>query len=149
MYDKIDDFLENFEVHNQEFIAGKTPVPVSGKVIDNQEKKLMIESCLDGWLTTGRFNERFQKELSQFTGIKNVRTVNSGSSANLVAFASLASPKLGSRAIKPGDEVICVAAGFPTTVNPIIQFGAIPVFVDINIDTLNINTDLIDFLKEK
>lgn len=144
MYDKIDDFLKNLEVHNQEFIAGKTPIPVSGKVIDNQEKKLMIESCLDGWLTTGRFNERFQKELSQFTGIKNVRTVNSGSSANLVAFASLTSPKLGSRAIKPGDEVICVAAGFPTTVNPIIQFGAIPVFVDISIDTLNINADLID-----
>jgi len=143
MEKKIDEFLKNFKEKKEQFIAGKTPIPVSGKVIDNQEKNLMIQASLDGWLTTGRFNERFQKELSNFTKIKYVRTVNSGSSANLLAFSSLTSTKLGERAIKPGDEVICVAAGFPTTVNPIIQFGAIPVFVDIDINTLNINVDII------
>jgi CDP-6-deoxy-D-xylo-4-hexulose-3-dehydrase len=104
----------------------------------------MVEASLDGWLTTGRFNEKFEKELADFIGIKHLITVNSGSSANLVAFSTLTSHKLGDRAIKKGDEVIGVAAGFPTTVNPIIQFGAVPVFVDVDLSTHNIDADLIE-----
>jgi len=126
------------------FEAGKDIVPPSGKVIGTKELQLMVEASLDGWLTTGRFNEQFEKELSVFIGIKHLITVNSGSSANLVAFNTLTSPKLGDKAIKKGDEVITVAAGFPTTVNPIIQFGAIPVFVDVDLKTHNINAELIE-----
>lgn len=126
------------------FEPGKTPVPVSGKVIGAAELKSMVEASLDGWLTTGRFNTLFEKRLADFLGVKHVLTVNSGSSANLVAFSSLTSTKLGGRAIKPGDEVIGVAAGFPTTVNPILQFGAIPVFVDIDLDTHNIDAGKIE-----
>lgn len=126
------------------FIPGETPVPVSGKVIGETELQYMVEASLDGWLTTGRFNEKFEKELAAFIGIKHLITVNSGSSANLVAFSTLTSYKLGDRAIKKGDEVIGVAAGFPTTVNPIIQFGAVPVFVDVDLRTHNIDVDLIE-----
>lgn len=121
------------------FIPGKTPIPPSGKLIGAEELQMMVQASLDGWLTTGRFNEQFEVELAKFLGVKNLITVNSGSSANLIAFNVLTSPKLGDRAIKQGDEVIGVAAGFPTTVNPIIQFGAIPVFVDIEIGTYNID----------
>lgn len=126
------------------FIAGQTPIPPSGKVIGATELQYMVDASLDGWLTTGRFNEQFEKELAAFIGIKHLITVNSGSSANLVAFSTLTSPKLGERAIKKGDEVIGVAAGFPTTVNPIVQFGAIPVFVDVDMATHNIDADLIE-----
>ena len=111
---------------------------MSGKVIDFDEIKLMIESSLDGWLTTGRFNKLFEKTIAQETGSKIAFTVNSGSSANLVAFSTLTSPKLKERQIKPGDEVITAAAGFPTTVNPIIQNRAVPVFIDVDIPTYNI-----------
>jgi CDP-6-deoxy-D-xylo-4-hexulose-3-dehydrase len=123
----------------QPFAPGLSTVPPSGKLIDAQELKLMVEASLDGWLTTGRFNDRFEQELAAFLGVKHLITVNSGSSANLVAFNTLTSPKLGERAIQPGDEVIGVAAGFPTTVNPIIQFGAVPVFVDVELGTYNID----------
>lgn len=126
------------------FEAGKTVVPPSGKVIGETELQYMVEASLDGWLTTGRFNDQFEKELAEFIGIKHLITVNSGSSANLVAFSTLTSPKLGNRAIKKGDEVIGVAAGFPTTVNPIVQFGAVPVFVDVDLSTHNVNADLIE-----
>jgi len=126
------------------FIPGETAVPVSGKVIGAKELELMVEASLDGWLTTGRFNAMFEQRLAQFLGVKHLITVNSGSSANLVAFSTLTSPKLGDRAIKKGDEVIGVAAGFPTTVNPIIQFGAVPVFVDIDIATHNIDASKIE-----
>lgn len=129
---------------NQLFIPGETAVPVSGKVISDHEIQCMIEAALDGWLTTGRFNKKFEKELSKFIGVKHVLTVNSGSSANLVAFSTLTSDKLGDKKITKGDEVIGVAAGFPTTVNPIIQFGAVPVFVDVELSTHNINADLIE-----
>ena len=111
------------------FTPGVTPVPPSGKLLDGAELKLMVEASLDGWLTTGRFNTAFEERLAKFIGVKYLLTVNSGSSANLVAFSTLTSSRLGERAIKPGDEVIGVAAGFPTTVNPILQFGAVPVFV--------------------
>jgi CDP-4-dehydro-6-deoxyglucose reductase, E1 len=126
------------------FKPGRSVVPPSGKVIGVTELQYMVDASLDGWLTTGRFNRKFEKELSKFIGVKHLITVNSGSSANLVAFSTLTSPKLGNRAIKKGDEVISVAAGFPTTVNPITQFGAIPVFVDIDLEMHNVNADLIE-----
>ena len=128
----------------QPFVPGKSSVPVSGKVIGAAELKSMVEASLDGWLTTGRFNSMFEKRLAKFLGVDHLITVNSGSSANLVAFMTLTSPKLGDRAIKQGDEVIGVAAGFPTTVNPIIQFGAVPVFVDVDLATHNVDASLIE-----
>ena len=126
------------------FEPGQTLVPPSGKLIGAQELKNMVDASLDGWLTTGRFNEQFEKKLAAFIGVKYAITVNSGSSANLVAFSTLTSPKLGERAIQQGDEVIGVAVGFPTTVNPIIQFGAVPVFVDVDKYTHNIDASLIE-----
>lgn len=128
----------------QIFVPGVSAVPPSGKLIDADELKLMVEASLDGWLTTGRFNDEFERKLAAFLGVKYLITVNSGSSANLVAFSALTSPKLGDRAIKPGDEVIGVAAGFPTTVNPILQFGAVPVFVDVELGTYNIDATKIE-----
>lgn len=126
------------------FIPGESQVPVSGKVIGAKELQFMVDASLDGWLTTGRFNAAFEQKLAHFLGVKHVLTVNSGSSANLVAFSTLTSPRLGARAIKPGDEVIGVAAGFPTTVNPILQFGAVPVFVDVELATHNIDASKIE-----
>ncbi|MFN7197585.1 MAG: lipopolysaccharide biosynthesis protein RfbH [Hylemonella sp.] len=126
------------------FVPGETPVPVSGKVIGAKELQLMVEASLDGWLTTGRFNAMFEQRLAKFLGVQYLITVNSGSSANLVAFSTLTSSRLGDRAIKQGDEVIGVAAGFPTTVNPILQFGAVPVFVDVELATHNIDASLIE-----
>lgn len=126
------------------FVPGETVIPPSGKLLGEEELQNMVSASLDGWLTTGRFNAEFEKKLAAFLGVKYCLSVNSGSSANLVAFSTLTSPKLGDRAIQKGDEVIGVAAGFPTTVNPIIQFGAIPVFVDVDIKTHNVNADLIE-----
>ena len=127
-----------------DFVPGTTVVPPAGKLIGAKELQHMVEASLDGWLTTGRFNNEFELKLASYLGVKHLITVNSGSSANLVAFNTLTSPRLGDRAIKIGDEVIGVAAGFPTTVNPIIQYGAVPVFVDVEIGTYNINSDLIE-----
>ncbi|HFR4114284.1 TPA: lipopolysaccharide biosynthesis protein RfbH [Yersinia enterocolitica] len=126
------------------FEAGKSVVPPSGKVIGTKELQLMVEASLDGWLTTGRFNDAFEKKLGEYIGVPYVLTTTSGSSANLLALTALTSPKLGARALKPGDEVITVAAGFPTTVNPTIQNGLIPVFVDVDIPTYNVNASLIE-----
>lgn len=128
----------------QPFLPGTSVVPPSGKVIGAEELKNMVSASLDGWLTTGHFNDEFEKRLAQFMGVDFLITVNSGSSANLVAFSTLTSPKLGERAIKPGDEVVGVAAGFPTTVNPILQFGAVPVFVDVELGTYNIDASKIE-----
>lgn len=128
----------------QSFEPGVSVVPPSGKVLGAAELKNMVEASLDGWLTTGRFNDAFEKRLGDFLGVKHVLTTNSGSSANLLAFSALTSTRLGERAIKPGDEVISVAAGFPTTVNPILQYGAVPVFVDVHIPTYNIDPALIE-----
>ena len=128
----------------QAFLPGTTVVPPSGKVLGPAELKNMVEASLDGWLTTGRFNDAFEKRLAEYLGVKFLITTNSGSSANLLAFTALTSPKLGDRAIKPGDEVIGVAAGFPTTVNPILQFGAVPVFVDIELTTHNVDVSKIE-----
>ncbi|WP_392447418.1 lipopolysaccharide biosynthesis protein RfbH [Capnocytophaga canis] len=126
------------------FVGGTAVIPPSGKVIGKQELQNMVEASLDGWLTTGRFNQLFEQKLADFIGVKYCLSVNSGSSANLVAFSALTSPKLGEKAIRKGDEVIGVAAGFPTTVNPIVQFGAVPVFVDVDLRTHNIDVDLIE-----
>lgn len=128
----------------EEFEPGISIVPPSGKVIGAPEMRLMVQAVLDGWLTTGRFNEEFQNRLRSYLGVEHVLTTNSGSSANLLAFSTLTSPRLGRRAIQPGDEVIAVAAGFPTTINPILQFGAVPVFVDVELATYNIDASLIE-----
>jgi CDP-6-deoxy-D-xylo-4-hexulose-3-dehydrase len=138
------DQYSNVAFAPQDFVPGQTVIPPSGKVIGASELKNMVEASLDGWLTTGRFNDAFEAKLAAFIGVEHLMTVNSGSSANLVAFSTLTSPRLGERAIKPGDEVIGVAAGFPTTVNPIIQYGAIPVFVDVDLETHNIDASLIE-----
>jgi CDP-6-deoxy-D-xylo-4-hexulose-3-dehydrase len=144
---QISKLVEEFAKHSlapKPFVPGETPVPPSGKLIGPEELIAMVEASLDGWLTTGRFNDLFEQKLAKFLGVKHVLTVNSGSSANLVAFSTLTSPKLGDRAIKKGDEVIGVAAGFPTTVNPILQFGAVPVFVDVELGTYNIDASKIE-----
>lgn len=126
------------------FNPGKSPVPASGKLLGEEELQGMVAASLDGWLTTGRFNAKFEKQLARFLGVNHAISVNSGSSANLVAFCTLTSPQLGDRAIGKGDEVIGVAAGFPTTVNPILQFGAVPVFVDVDPLTHNIDTSKLE-----
>ena len=126
------------------FQAGSSVIPPSGKVIGAAELKNMVEASLDGWLTTGRFNEAFEKRFAEFVGVPYALTTTSGSSANLLAFIALTSHKLGERALKPGDEVITVAAGFPTTVNPMLQNGMVPVFVDVNIPTYNIDPQKIE-----
>lgn len=119
-------------------------IPVTGKVLDANDILLGVDAMLDGWLTTGRFGKKFEYQFAKYFGSKTSLLVNSGSSANLVAFYALTSPKLGERQIKPGDEVITVAAGFPTTVNPLIQYGAIPVFLDVDIPTYNVKAELIE-----
>jgi CDP-6-deoxy-D-xylo-4-hexulose-3-dehydrase len=116
-----------------DFIPGVTPVPVSGKVIDGCDVSAVVDSALDAWFTTGRFGETFERDLARFVGVRSASLVNSGSSANLIALSALTSPKLGDRRLNPGDEVITVAAGFPTTVNPIFQNRLIPVFVDVTV----------------
>jgi len=126
------------------FRKGESTIPPSGKVIGSGELRMMTDAVLDGCLTAGRFNEEFEKKLGEYLSVKHVLTTNSGSSANLLAFTALTSPKLGDRAIQPGDEVITVAAGFPTTVNPMLQNNCVPVFVDVDIPTYNINTDLLE-----
>ncbi len=121
------------------FVPGETPVPVSGRVFDADDLAHLTEATLDFWLTTGRFAERFESELAKFVGIRHAVLCNSGSSANLLAVSALTSPSLGARRLVPGDEVITVAAGFPTTVNPIVQNGLVPVFVDIDLGTYEAN----------
>ena len=117
------------------FVPGETPVPVSGKVLDAEDIASLVDSSLDGWLTSGRFTAEFQRALAQYVGARSATFVNSGSSANLAALSALTSPKIGPRRLRPGDEVLTVAAGFPTTVNPILQNGLTPVFVDVEIGT--------------
>jgi CDP-6-deoxy-D-xylo-4-hexulose-3-dehydrase len=131
-------FEEQFPV--RDFVPGQSPIPVSGKVIDSQDLKTVIDSVLDCWFTTGRFAEDFERKLARFVGVRSASLVNSGSSANLIALSVLTSPKLGDRRLRPGDEVITVAAGFPTTVNPIFQNHLVPVFVDITVPTYEIDT---------
>jgi CDP-4-dehydro-6-deoxyglucose reductase, E1 len=131
-------------------VAGTSPVPVSGRVFDGEDLVSLVDSSLDFWLTTGRFAHQFERRFAKVFGRRHCVLVNSGSSANLTAFSALTSPKLGSRRVKAGDEVITVATGFPTTVNPIIQQGAVPVFLDVHVPTYNVDvTHLEDALSDK
>lgn len=132
------------------FVPGESPVPVSGKVLDASDYVNLVEASLDGWLTSGRFHQEFERGLARYVGVRNALFVNSGSSANLIALSALTSAKLGKRAIKQGDEVITVAAGFPTTVNPIIQNRLIPVFVDVEMGTYDaIGSQIREALSQK
>lgn len=119
------------------FVPGQTPVPPAGRVLDAGSYVALVDAALDGWLTTGRFNDEFERLIAQRIGVKRALTTNSGSSANLLALSALTSPLLGERTLKPGDEVITAAAGFPTTINPILQNGLVPVFVDSELPTYN------------
>jgi CDP-6-deoxy-D-xylo-4-hexulose-3-dehydrase len=126
------------------FIPGETHIPVSGKIIGSEEIQYAVNACLDGWFTTGRFAEQFEKEFAKYMDQRFCMLTNSGSSANLLALSALTSPQLNERCLKPGDEVITVAAGFPTTVNPIIQNGLVPVFADVNLDDYGIDVEQIE-----
>src|SRR5580704_15176312 len=124
-----------------EFEPGVSPVPVSGKVIDGADVSAVVDSALDAWFTTGRFAQDFERKLARFLGLRSASLVNSGSSANLLAVSALTSPKLGSRRLTPGDEVLTVAAGFPTTVNPIFQNQLVPVFLDVTLPSYQIDVE--------
>jgi CDP-6-deoxy-D-xylo-4-hexulose-3-dehydrase len=140
------------EKYYQEVFANKKldSVPVSGKLFDHREMQMITESALDAWFTTGRFNKEFEERLANYIGVQHLVTVNSGSSANLVAMLTLTASELGDRAIKPGDEFITVAASFPTTVNPLLSYGAIPVFIDVDIPSYNIRaSDIESAITEK
>jgi len=134
---------EEFE-SEKSFITGETHIPVSGKVIGTEEIQYAVDASLDGWFTTGRFSEQFEKEFAKYMEQRFCLLTNSGSSSNLLALSALTSPQLGERRLKPGDEVITVAAGFPTTLNPIIQNGLIPVIVDVNLDDYGIDADQLE-----
>ncbi|HKO43249.1 MAG TPA: lipopolysaccharide biosynthesis protein RfbH [Pyrinomonadaceae bacterium] len=128
----------------REFIPGETPVPISGKVFDAVEIQFLVDAGLDFWLTTGRYAEQFESEFARIFGLRYALLTNSGSSANLLALSCLTSPSLKTKALKPGDEVITVAAGFPTTLNPIIQNGLVPVLVDVEVPTYNVDTSQLE-----
>jgi CDP-6-deoxy-D-xylo-4-hexulose-3-dehydrase len=121
------------------FVPGARPVPVSGKVFDGEDVATLVDAALDFWLTAGRYTDQFEREFAAFLGVRYALVTNSGSSSNLLAVAALTSPQLGERRLQPGDEVLTVAAGFPTTVNPILQHGLIPVFLDVHIPTYNLD----------
>ena len=121
------------------FVPGETPVPVSGRVFDQTDLRYLLDASLDFWLTSGRYAEQFEREFARFVGVRHALLCNSGSSANLLALSALTSPALGERRLAPGDEVVTVAAGFPTTVNPIIQNGLLPVFLDVELGTYNVD----------
>jgi len=140
----VEDYYNLVHKKSSVFEAGKTPVPVSGRVYDAHDMQSLVDSALDFWLTTGRFNAAFEKRLSEYIGARHLLTVNSGSSANLVAFSSLTSHMLRERAVQPGDEIITAATGFPTTVNPTLMAGLVPVFVDVDIPTYNIDAQQIE-----
>lgn len=135
--------------HSKDFIPGVSPVPVSGKVIAADDLQAVVDAALDCWFTTGRFAKEFERSLARFVGVRSASLVNSGSSANLLAISCLTSAKLGERRLRPGDEVITVAAGFPTTVNPIIQNRLVPVFVDVTVPTYQIDVTQFESAKSE
>jgi CDP-4-dehydro-6-deoxyglucose reductase, E1 len=135
-------FSEAFPV--TEFKPGITSIPVSGKVIDAADVSSVVDSALDAWFTTGRFAKDFERKLARFVGVRSASLVNSGSSANLVALSALTSPKLGERRLMPGDEVITIAAGFPTTINPILQNALVPVFLDVTLPTYEVDVSMLE-----
>ena len=143
IFEKVKEYY-NLKHGREEFILGKTKIPYAGRVYDQNEIISLVDSALDFWLTAGRFAKQFEKEFVEFLGVKHCLLTNSGSSANLLAISALTSPKLGERRLKPSDEVITVAAAFPTTVNPIIQNNLVPVFLDVNLGTYNIQADKIE-----
>jgi CDP-6-deoxy-D-xylo-4-hexulose-3-dehydrase len=136
-------YYDHRHAPKKEFVEGDR-ISYAGRVFDHAEISNLIDSSLDFWLTTGRYADRFEREFAEFLGVRHASLVNSGSSANLLAFMALTSPKLDDRRICRGDEVITVAAGFPTTVAPIIQYGAVPVFVDVSLPTYNIDVSLLE-----
>ncbi len=140
-------FAEAFAA--SEFEPGRSPVPVSGKVIDAEDFSSVVDAALDGWYTTGRFAEEFERKLARFAGVRCASLTNSGSSANLLAVSALTSPKLGERRLRPGDEVITVASGFPTTINPIIQNRLVPVFVDVIAPTYEIDVSQLELARSE
>ena len=139
----IREYTQNYHTQNEDYTEGQR-IPYAARVYDDEELVNLVDSSLDFWLTSGRYTDEFEMELSKYLGVKYCSLVNSGSSANLIAFMALTSPLLGERRIKRGDEVITVAAGFPTTVAPIIQYGAVPVFLDITIPQYNIDSDMLE-----
>ncbi|MBF0594333.1 MAG: lipopolysaccharide biosynthesis protein RfbH [Candidatus Omnitrophica bacterium] len=147
--EKVQEYYRETFGHSKVFQPGER-IAYGGRVFDSKELESLVDASLDFWLTSGRYIQRFEHEFAAFNGVKYCSVVNSGSSANLLAFMALTSSKLGERRINPGDEVITVAAGFPTTVTPIIQYGAVPVFVDISLPTYNIDvTQLSEALSKK
>jgi CDP-6-deoxy-D-xylo-4-hexulose-3-dehydrase len=128
----------------EKFVPGESPVPVAGRVFDAADMRSLTDSALDFWLTSGRFAAQFEKSFARYFGVRTATLVNSGSSANLLALSALTSPKLGERRLRPGDEVITLAAGFPTTVNPIVQNQLVPVFVDVRVPTYNVDVSQLD-----
>ena len=142
IFDAVRSFAEQ-KLQQDEFVPGESVIPVSGKVLDPSDFVALVDASLDGWLTAGRFHTDFERALAKYIGSRSALFVNSGSSANLVALSGLTSPKLGKRALKPGDEVLSVAAGFPTTVNPIIQNGLRPVLVDVELGTYDAMADML------
>ncbi len=141
--DRVQEFAKESLKSQGKFTPGETPVPVSGKVLDPEDFASLVDASLDGWLTAGRFTAAFQRSLAKYVGTRSAVFVNSGSSANLLALSALTSPKLHKRALKPGDEVLTVAMGFPTTVNPILQNGLKPVVVDVELGTYDANSDML------
>ena len=144
IFSKIRDLHNLRKQTERTFIPGTSPIPYAGRVYDEKEMITLVDASLDFWLATGRFAEQFEKGLAEFLGMKFCLLTNSGSSANLLAVSALTSPKLGKKRLKPGDEVITTACGFPTTLNPIIQNNLIPVFVDVELETYNIQVDQIE-----
>ena len=134
----VDDYCKKYHNQQKPFEEGDR-IPYASRVYDSREMRNLVDSALEFWLTSGRYTDQFEKEFSEYLGIRFCSLVNSGSSANLLAFMALTSPLLGERQVRPGDEVITVAAGFPTTVAPMIQYGAVPVFVDVAIPQYNID----------
>lgn len=147
MHDKIlqlvKEYCDNYHNQDKEFSPGDR-IPYASRVYDHEEMCNLVDSALEFWLTAGRYVDEFEKNLGKYLGVNHVSVVNSGSSANLLAFMSLTSPLLGERQVKRGDEIITVAAGFPTTVAPIIQYGAVPVFVDVTIPQYNIDVNKLE-----
>lgn len=139
----VKEYCDKFHNVKKEFKEGDR-IPYASRVYDSKEMVNLVDSSLEFWLTSGRYTKEFEKKLAEYLGVKHCSLVNSGSSANLIAFMSLTSPLLKDRRIKRGDEVITVAAGFPTTVNPVIQFGAVPVFVDVTIPQYNIDVNMLE-----
>ncbi|MEI2418848.1 lipopolysaccharide biosynthesis protein RfbH [Arthrospira platensis SPKY2] len=143
VFSAVKDYYQ-YKFTNKQFIPGQTYIPASGKVFDEQEMVNLVDASLDFWLTTGRYAAEFERRFAEWVGVKHCLLVNSGSSANLLALSALTSPKLGDKQLKPGDEVITVAAGFPTTVNPIFQNQLIPVFLDVKIPTYDIDIEQLE-----